>query len=93
MQRKRPTDLARLWLQSMAATYAWAAPDGVRGHHHSGNSSADLGPANRLWLLMLAQLRRFIEKAGTAIEYGVVALGILLAIITVVDQLGAILPK
>ena len=42
---------------------------------------------------MLVQLHRFIKKAGTTIEYGVVALGILLAIITVVDQLGAILPK
>jgi len=48
MQRKHPTDHARRWLQSTAATYAWAAPDGVRSLHRLRNSSADLGPANRL---------------------------------------------
>jgi hypothetical protein len=32
-RRTLPTDLARPWVQSMAATFVWAAPDGVRGLH------------------------------------------------------------
>jgi Flp pilus assembly pilin Flp len=42
---------------------------------------------------MLVHLWRFIKKAATTIEYGVVATGIGLAIITLVDRLGSILPN
>jgi Flp pilus assembly pilin Flp len=42
---------------------------------------------------MLAKLRRFIKKAATIIEGGVIAAGIVLAIITVVGQLSTILTK
>ena len=87
MRRKHLTDLARRWLQSTAAMYAWAALDGASGLHHLRNSPADLGPA------MFVRFRRLIKKASTTMEYGVVAAGIGLAIITIVDRLGTMLPQ
>ena len=67
--------------------YAWAALDGASGLHHLRNSPADLGPA------MFVRFRRRIKKASTTIEYGVVAAGIGLAISTIVDRLGTMLPQ
>jgi hypothetical protein len=40
-RRRRPTDLARPWLQSMAATFVWAARDGVHGLHRLESSWRD----------------------------------------------------
>ena len=67
--------------------YAWAALGGASGLHHLRNSPAVLGPA------MFVRFRRRIKKASTTIEYGVVAAGIGLAIITIVDRLGTMLPQ
>jgi Flp pilus assembly pilin Flp len=42
---------------------------------------------------MFVRFRRLIKKASTTIEYGVVAAGIGLAIITIVDRLDTTLPQ
>jgi Flp pilus assembly pilin Flp len=42
---------------------------------------------------MFVRFQRLIKKAATTIEYGVVAAGIGLAIITIVDRLGTMLPQ